>query len=150
MARQFLLALVVICWILRTYSRIGPILFERGHLRDLGTLVTIVSQVDLHVKIEDMAFLFERLVLRVAPCRIDGYIGSLSSGVFRTFLNDWQLLLECPLLVLKIVQYVKIFLIFVFLSIHFRVFVAGGSEATILVIILVLRGQIVLAMESYS
>lgn len=106
MTGQFLLALVVVCWILRTYSWVRPILFERWHLRNLGTLVTSASQVDLHVKIEDVAFLFERLVLRVAPCRIDGYIGGLYRGVFRTFLNDGQLLLECPLLVLKIVQYV--------------------------------------------
>lgn len=145
MTCQLRLALVVICWILWTYSRIRSVLFEGWW--NLGAVVPFVPQVDLHIKIEHMSFLFERLVLRVTPCWIDSYI---STCVFRAFLNHWQLLLICPLLVLKIVQNVLIFLFLFFLDIYLRVFVAGSSEAAILVVVLVLGGQIVYAVESHS
>lgn len=75
MAGDFLLALVVICWILWSDSRIWPTLFE-GMLLSWA-FVPIVSQVYLHIKIEHMPFLLERLVLRVAPGRIDGDIGTV-------------------------------------------------------------------------
>lgn len=92
MTSQFLLALVGICWVLRTYSGIRPALLESWYCSDcsflnyLGAFVAIVPQGDLHVKIEHMSFLFERLVLRVAPSWIHRYVSTC--GGFRAFLND--------------------------------------------------------------
>ena len=132
MAGDFLLALVVICWVLWTHSRIRPALFER-----LDDFSSVVSKINLHVKIKHGPLLLERLVLRIASCRIHGNFCGCHIPVGPFSLSYREFLLQYTLLILKVVQNILISLFFDFLGVQVRVCIAGGSKSTILVIILV-------------